>query len=76
MMSTDAREKDIPSFLGLPLDEAILRLGLLGIVPRVTVSRAPRRPEGVGALRVVQQRKGGSELTACAFLLHPREETA
>lgn len=54
--------------LGLPLEEAVRRLGALGVEPTVTVSRALRRPEGVGALRVVRVRDGGRELVACAFV--------
>lgn len=55
------------ALLGLPLDEAIRRLDAEGVQPAVTVSCAPRRPEGVGALRVVCVREGGRQLIACAF---------
>jgi len=54
--------------LGLTLDEAIRRLRGQGVEPAVVVSRAPRRAEGLGALRVVQVKEGGRELTACAFM--------
>lgn len=53
--------------LGLRLEEAIRRLEAQGIRPAVTISRAPRHPEGRGALRVVRVRENGRELTACAF---------
>lgn len=59
--------------LGLPLDEAIQRLAAQGIQPKVTISRAPRRPEEVGALRVVQVRDGGAGLVACAFVQDLKE---
>lgn len=53
--------------LGLPLEEAVRRLRARGVEPAVTVSRAPRRAESAGALRVVRVRKDGRELTAAAF---------
>lgn len=64
------------ALLGLPLDEALRRLDAEGVRPAVTVSRAPRRPEGVGALRVVRVRDGGRQLVACAFVDRVREEDA
>ena len=54
--------------LGLPLDEALMRLRARGVSPKVSVSRAPRRPEGVGAFRVVKAAADGSALIVCAFL--------
>ena len=54
--------------LGLPLEEAIRRLDAVGVEPAVIVSRAPRRPEGVGVLRVVRVQDEGRKLTACAFV--------
>ena len=56
------------NLLGLPLDEAIRRLYACGVEPAVTISRAPRRPEGLGAYRVVQVQAEGREITACAFV--------
>lgn len=53
--------------LGLPLEEAVRRLRALGVEPAVLISRAPRRPEGVGAFRVVRVQEDGRKLTVCAF---------
>ncbi len=53
--------------LGLPLEEAEKRLLARGITPEITVSRAPRRPDGTGAFRVVRVLDGGRRLTVCAF---------
>lgn len=74
MISPDVPENEIPYCLGLTLEEATLRLALHGIVPKVCISRAPRRPDDAGALRVVWQSKDGSELTVCAFRLQVQEE--
>lgn len=60
--------------LGLPLDEAVERLRAMGIEPRLQITRAPRRPEGTGALRVIRVREEGRELTVAAFMAPPREE--
>lgn len=60
--------------MGLPLEKAIRRLSAEGVEPAVFVSRAPRRPEGVGALRVVRVQEGGARLTACAFVDGLEEE--
>ena len=57
-----------PYVLGLPLEEALLRLEAAGIHPDVEQSRAPRRPDGMGALRVVRTQSGGRRLTVCAFV--------
>lgn len=59
--------------LGLPLDEALQRLASQGVYPTVAISRAPRRPEEVGALRVVQVLDGGQRLVACAFVQDLKE---
>ncbi len=59
--------------LGLPLEDAIRRLRAMGVEPAVIVSRAPRRTEGVGALRVVRVRADGAELTVSAFVDRVRE---
>lgn len=59
--------------LGLPLTEAIRRLDAIGIEPAVTISRAPRRPEGVGAFRVVRVQEEGRRLTVCAFVTEIKE---
>jgi len=56
------------SLLGRPLEEALRQMRSQGVEPAVVISRAPRRPEGVGSLRVVRVRAEGRELTACAFL--------
>lgn len=60
--------------MGMPLDEAVRRLEAVGIQPAVTISRAPRRPDGVGVFRVVRVQNGGRELTVCAFIDVLKEE--
>lgn len=60
--------------LGLTLDEALRRLRAEHVTPEVLFSRAPRRPEGVGAFRVVRVRDGGKELVVCAFLAASEEK--
>ena len=62
--------------LGLPLEKAILRLRAAGVEPHIEISRAPRRPQQAGALRVIRVREGGRRLTACAFALRVGEEKA
>ncbi len=62
------------SLLGLPLAEALNRLRAAGIEPRVAISRAPRRTEDTGELRVVRVLEEGRALTACAFVTTLREE--
>ena len=64
------------SVLGLPLEEALSRLGARGVSPVVCVSRAPRRPEGVGAFRVVRVAEDGAALTVCAFIAKDYKEAA
>ena len=54
--------------MGRGLDVAVGRLAGCGVEPAIVVSRAPRRPEGLGRLRVVRVREDGRELTVCAFL--------
>lgn len=61
--------------LGLPLQEALERLRAQGMEPAVIISKAPRRPDEVGAFRVVRVRSGGREITACAFLEGLEKET-
>ncbi|MCL1795625.1 MAG: hypothetical protein FWG37_01910 [Clostridia bacterium] len=63
------------SLLGLPLDEALSRLRARGVAPSISVSRAPRRPEGIGEYRVVKASKDGDALTVCAFLANDYGET-
>ena len=46
------------TLLGLPLEEALARLRAAGIEPNIIESRAPRRSEGNGALRVVRVKNG------------------
>lgn len=62
------------ALLGLPLEEAIRRLRAEGVEPTVDITRAPRRPEGIGALRVVRVSENGRVVTACAFLDTLRED--
>lgn len=54
--------------LGYPLTEAVRRLAAEGITPAVSISRAPRRQDDPGVLRVVRVEDGGKRLTACAFV--------
>lgn len=55
--------------LGLNLDHALAVLEGEDVVPRVTITSAPRRrEEDKGALRVVYASDSGSELTAARFL--------
>ena len=61
--------------LGLPLEKAILRLRAAGVEPHIEISRAPRRPQQAGALRVVRVKNGGREITVCGFQTALKEET-
>lgn len=61
--------------LGLPLSEALCRLEAEGITPEITISLAPRRSAGAGALRIVQAREGGRRLVACAFINDLKERS-
>lgn len=63
------------TLLGLPLEEALARLRAAGIEPNIIESRAPRRSEGNGALRVVRVKNGGREITVCGFQAALKEET-
>lgn len=62
------------NLLGLPLELALERLHASGIEPKIIESRAPRRPAGNGALRVVRIKDGGREVTACGFETSLKEE--
>lgn len=62
------------TLLGLPLKEALRRLRDQRIEPAVSISRAPRRPEGVGAFRVVRVKDEGRSLVVCAFLQGEHED--
>ena len=62
------------NLLGLPLDEALERLRAAGLEPNIVESRAPRRPAGNGALRVVRIKNGGREITVCGFQTALKEE--
>jgi len=55
------------------LAEAEARLRAAGIVPRVMVSRAPRRAEAAGEARVVRVQEDGNLLTVCSFQTAVRE---
>lgn len=60
--------------LGLPLEEAVRRSRARGVEPAVVISRAPRRTEEVGVLRVVRVSEDGRVVTACAFIDTIRED--
>ena len=54
--------------LGLELSRAVELLRAQGVRPSITVTRAPKRAQDEGTLRVVYASDDGERLTAAAFL--------